>query len=164
MNTNISAASGHVMDVLFAISLFCVFAATCLVVLFIGAGVYRATVNEMERSYEISTSLSYVATRIRNHDVSGSVSVSELGGADALVLEREINGRIFQTWIYFYDGSLRELFIDRENTANLIAGLGQELISVYSFTFEKPYDNLVFITAQSADGVSARKLVGIRSE
>jgi len=163
MITN-ARTGGYVVDTLFAIALFCVLAVTCLVVLFIGANVYRGTVNEMERSYEISISLSYVAARIRSHDTSGSIYISELGGEGALVLEREIGGRVFQTWIYVYDGSLRELFIERENTGNLNAGLGQELVRVYSFTFDKPQDNLVAITVQSADGMSARKLVGIRSE
>lgn len=153
----------HLVDLLFTLALFCVFAAACLIVIYIGSDVYRSTVQQMDTSFEVNTPVTYVAARIRQHDREGSVNVSTLGGEPALVLEQELGGQTFQTWIYYHEGSLRELFINSENTAALIPGAGQPLVSVYSFDVEMALPGLVSVSAASEDGVSASKLVGLRS-
>jgi len=162
---NVTKAKGgkHVVDVLFTLALFCAFTAASLIVVFIGADVYSSTVERGEISFEVNTTLTYVTTKIRQHDTAGAVSIREIEGQRALVLERYTAGNIFQTWIYHHNGALRELFINSENTQSLRLGAGQELLRLYRFEIEMPQDNLVIVTAESAGGVSARALVSIRS-
>lgn len=59
---------GHIVDFFFTLSLFCLFAASALIVVIIGSGVYRNTTVQMEENYVARTALSYVAEKVRQHD------------------------------------------------------------------------------------------------
>ena len=112
-------------------------------------------------SFEINTSVTYVATRVRQHDAEDNIRIGQLEGRNALVLEQELAGRVFQTWIYHYNGILWELFISEDGT--VAAGLGQELVPVYNFTIDMPREDLIYVSAESQSGIYSRKLIGIRS-
>jgi len=163
MNLSLNKGKKHVVDVLFVITLFCVFAAACLFVVIIGANVYRSTIDKMNANFEVHTSIAYVATKIRQNDASGSIHMDTLDGKNALVLEQEFDGQFFQTWIYHYDGALREAFINRDHAYALSPASGQKLVEVYSFTMDIIDSRLIILSAQSADGASARQLLGMRS-
>ena len=153
----------HITDVLFTLTLFCVFAAASLIVVFIGAEVYSAAINRADTGFEINTTLSFVSTKIRQHDNMGSVRIDSLEGADALVLEQHIGDMVFETWIYHHEGALREIVINRDNTQMLWLGAGQQLVDVYSFEFEKIHDGLIEMRAASANGIYGRALMALRS-
>ena len=153
----------HITDVLFTLTLFAVFAAASLLVVFIGAEVYSATITRSDTSFELNTTISFVTTKIRQHDSLDAVRVDYIEGVSALVLSRDFGDAVFETWIYQHDGVLRELFMDREHTANLWLGAGQALVSVYYFSFYMVADGLVQITAKSSDGIYARSFVSIKS-
>jgi len=163
MNPSLNKTRKHVVDVLFVITLFCVFAAACLFVVIIGANVYRSTIDRMQTNFEVHTSIAYVATKIRHNDTAGNIHMDTLDGKNALVLELELYDQIFQTWIYHYDGALREVFINRDHAYALSPGAGQKLVEVYSFTIDIVDNRLIILGAQSADGVSVRQLLGMRS-
>ncbi|MCL2618742.1 MAG: DUF4860 domain-containing protein [Defluviitaleaceae bacterium] len=163
MNSPKSRSRRHVVDALFTLALFCVFAAASLIVVFIGANVYGSTVSRMDTSFEVNTTLMFVSTNIRQHDSVGAIRIDELEGQPALVLELHLIGRVFETWIYHHEGALMELFIDTENPHALNLASGQSLIDVYRFGVEMAGDGLIAIYAESADGLSGRKLIGLRS-
>jgi hypothetical protein len=79
-------------------------------VVMLGADIYRKGVDDMQRNFDSRTSLSYLATKLRQGDEAGGILVTELEGCPALVLEETINGTLYRTWIYSYEGSLREVF------------------------------------------------------
>ena len=88
----------HFIDVLFTLGLLCVFTASALAVVLIGAHVYQSTAEDMDANYTTRTSLSYMAEKIRQHDVSGSVSMGKIEDRDALILletieDKEIEAR-----------------------------------------------------------------------
>ena len=163
MNAARSQGRRHVVDVLFTLALFCVFAAAALIVVFIGANVYRSTVERMDTGFEVNTTLMFVSTSIRRHDAYGAVRIDELDGRTALVLQQHLIGRVFETWIFHHDGALRELFIDSENREALNLDAGQPLIDVYAFHIEMTHNSLIAIYAESEDGLRGRMLVGLRS-
>lgn len=163
MNSELGRGKRHVVDALFTLALFCVFALTCLLVVHIGSQVYRATIDAARVGFEVNTPLTYVSTKIRQHDSAGRVQVARLGDTDALVLEQELGGRAFQTWIYHHDGALWELFVSRGSTAGLTPGAGQQLLPVEQFSVRWAGEGLLYISAQSECGIHAGKLVGIRS-
>jgi len=134
-----------------------------MIVVYIGAGVYRTTVDNMNMGFESGTALNFVSTKIRQHDESGSIRIDSIDGRSALVLEQSIGETVFETWIYHYDGALRELFISRGNTAGLRAGAGDELIRICSLEFSMPHERLVSVAVRSGDDIYIRKLVSIRS-
>ena len=163
MNSAKLRSRRHVVDVLFTLALFCVFAAASLIVVFIGANVYRSTITRMDTSFEVNTALMFVSAKIRQHDTSGAVRIDELDGHPSLVLKRQLSGRTFETWIFHHDGALKELFIDAENTAALSLDSGRPLMDVHIFQIDMPSDGLIAIYTESEDGSGGRMLVGLRS-
>ena len=65
----------HIVDVLFVIGLFCIFALSSFFLISIGANIYRKTVAHMDENFNTRTSLSYVVEKIRQADSEGAVSI-----------------------------------------------------------------------------------------
>lgn len=105
------AQKGHVVDFLFTLALFCVFAASALMVVVIGANVYRQTVRGMDSNYDSRTSLTYLTEKVRQNDAANAVTIRSVGDSPALVLSQQAGERTYETWIYVYDGYLREVFV-----------------------------------------------------
>lgn len=91
--------------------LFAVFAVCILSVLLTGADVYKGLASRSAESYEQRTSAQYIATRVRQADRLGSISVRQFGEEDALVLAETIQDTVYETLIYYSGGMIRELFI-----------------------------------------------------
>ena len=78
-------ARSSVIDVLFTLALFCVFCASALAVVLIGADVYTSTARNMDQNFSARTAVSYVAEKVRQSDAAGAVALGEIGGGQALV-------------------------------------------------------------------------------
>ena len=150
----------HMVDFLFALALFCVFAATALLVALIGAKVYKGAVSSMNLNFERRTSLSYVATKIRQFDREGSVALGDLGGIPAIVLRQEAGGNAYVTMIYHYDGALRELSV-REGLETSPEG-GSVVLEVDSFRVDEPAQGLFSLEVTDKDGNPAQMLVSVQ--
>lgn len=83
------AQKGHVVDFLFTLALFCVFAASALMVVVIGANVYRQTVRGMDSNYDSRTSLTYLTEKVRQNDAANAVTIRSVGDSPALVLSQQ---------------------------------------------------------------------------
>ena len=150
---------GHIVDLLFTLALLCVFAASSLMVVMIGANVYKGTVRGMDRNYDMRTSLSYISEKIRQNDVAGGVFVSELEGQNALVLVQDISGSVYETWIYSDAGALKELLV-KQGSATREAG--REIMKLQSFTAEL-VDGTLSLYVTASDGSTAELMQSLRS-
>ena len=54
-----SRENQHMIDILFVLSLFCVFAVSSVVIILFGAHIYRSTVSQMDDNYTARTSIAY---------------------------------------------------------------------------------------------------------
>ena len=99
-------------DSILVLLLFTVFAVCILAVLLTGADVYQRLSERDQDSYDQRTAGQYLATRVRQADRLGAVHVADFQGVDALVFTEEIDGALYETRIYCYDGYLRELFAE----------------------------------------------------
>lgn len=52
-----SRENQHMIDILFVLSLFCVFAVSSVVIILFGAHIYRSTVSQMDDNYTARTSI-----------------------------------------------------------------------------------------------------------
>ena len=104
----------HVVDLLFSLALFCVFAASALTIVIMGADVYQKSVNDMNRNSTIRTSLSYLSEKIHQNDAENGIRIDQLNDLPSLVLTQNLNGETYETWIYAYDGMLCEIMTDLE--------------------------------------------------
>ena len=100
----------HSLNGLLALLLFGVFAACVMSVLLTGAAAYQRMTERDRSSYESRTAAQYIATRVRQADRAGGVTMGAFGGSDALELWETVDGEDYLTRVYCYDGWLRELF------------------------------------------------------
>ncbi|OUQ81651.1 DUF4860 domain-containing protein [Flavonifractor sp. An100] len=98
------------MESLFALLLFGVFAACVLSVLLTGASAYQRLTTRDQLAYQQRTCTQYLATKVRQAASPDSISVDYFGDGDALIFSQEIDGELYLTRIYCWDGWLRELF------------------------------------------------------
>lgn len=152
----------HMVDILFTLALFCVFTASALLVVIIGANVYRSTVTRMQENYSVRTALSYVTEKIRQYDTEDSVDTAELSdGTDALLLKESYDGKSFCTYIYEDEGKLMELYIDAAQEPE--KSDGRKIMDVDSFTVEKINPTLFYFTVIGDDGASEESYVSVHS-
>lgn len=90
--------------------LFAVFMVSVLLVLLTGADVYQRMAQRGQESYNQRTAAQYIATRVRQADQAGMVTVRDFAGQDTLILTQEYDGYPYEILVYCYDGYLRELF------------------------------------------------------
>ncbi|MEF9983419.1 MAG: DUF4860 domain-containing protein [Oscillospiraceae bacterium] len=122
--------SHSVLDIFFTLALFCVFSASALVVVIIGADVYRKTTKSMEENFNILTATSYITQKLHQNDVENAVSIGEIEDIPALIITQNNDGTSFCTYIYEYNGNLQEqLVID--STVPSLSG-GQPIVAINS--------------------------------
>lgn len=154
------SARRHMVDVLFALALFCVFAASLLAVVLLGADVWRRTADGMRQNFSMRTSLAYVSEKVRRNDAADAVYIGQLGGSPALVLEQNVFGAVYRTYIYHYDGALREVFAGP--SAVVLPESGQSIADLSGFSVSERDDGLFLICCTGADGKEYSVLAGAR--
>ena len=121
------------LDQLLTLLLFTVFLTSVLLVLLTGADVVNKLSARDQKNYNQRTTIQYLATRIRQADQRGMISVSTMGDSDAFVIKEVIDDTPYETWIYCYDGYLCELF--SESGMELEAEYGEYILPLSSFIF-----------------------------
>lgn len=101
----------HIVDFLFTLALFCVFAASALAVVTIGANVYKQNVRNMSNTFSERTALAYIEQKFRQGNTENGLFVTTVDGADALAIRQSYNETDFITYIYCRGGYLCELFV-----------------------------------------------------
>lgn len=156
----VAKPKGHMVDLLFTLALFCVFAASSLLVVLVGADVYKDTAKGMNENFDVRTSLSYVCEKVRQNDTAGAVRLDSLGSVPALVLTQTYDGAAYETWIYQYNGSLTELFAQKGTEIDPSGG--QQIMEIPSFTMERMNDHLYRFSITDEDGRTVSQMVSPR--
>ena len=149
----------HIVDIIFILSLFCIFPASALLVVLMGADVYQGITKDMDHNYSSRSSISYVTEKIRQHDSKGQVFVGNLEGEPALILTQNYNNEVYETWIYRDGNHLKEIMVAAGTTVN--PGDGQELMEVSDFQLEAA-DQSIRIAAADEDGKWSESLVYVQ--
>lgn len=126
---------------LLTLCVFTLFAACVLGVLLTGARVYRTITERDAQLYHQRTADQYVATRLRQAEDGAAIQAMELGGVSVLALREQIDGDRYVTYVYCYDGFLRELFVS-EGYAFSPAD-GERLIAMKQADFYETQNQLV---------------------
>lgn len=134
----------HMVDTLFVITLFCLFAVCSITVIAVGARVYQNTIQHMETHFTANTSIAYITEKIRQCDTADAVSVDDYNGQNILCLKQEIDGTVYCTYLYTYDGYLRELFVKDDFPIDPAAG--QTILPVRNFLVQSISDSLLKVT------------------
>ena len=151
----------HTVDFLFTLSLFCVFTVCALLVVSIGVQAYRSTAAYLEGTYSARTALSYVTEKIRQHDAEGRTALTQLDGRNALLLTDEINGSVYETYIYSDEAWLYELTV-RQGT-EISSSMGQQILRVDEFSIEDAGNGFLRFTASDSQDQDYSFLLHLRS-
>ena len=140
---------------------FAVFVASVLLVLLTGADAIQKLNERDQSSYDRRTVVQYITTRVRQGDRRGLVEVREIEGRSVLVLSEQIEGTDYETYVYYYDGNLCELFV--EAGLDMELEFGEWILPLKELTFE---DEGTHIRANIVmeDGTAREMILALRSE
>ncbi len=159
----LESRKSHVIDTLFVICLMLLFMLSALTVIAIGAGIYKKNVQQTSENYAQRISFAYITEKVRQADQNGSVFVRDLFNQEVLVLQEEISGSLYNTYIYDHDGYLMELFA-RDDLDNFYPQSGQKIYKLNSFEIIQVSPHLLKATITSEDGGEESVYISVRSE
>ena len=135
---------GRSIDTIFVLIVFSIFAISILMVLMLGASIYR-NINDISNDGQSEhTALSYIWTKTKNFDEAGSVHVGDFQGVSALFIDELLGDTYYRTAIYHYDGWLCELF--SEAALEFSPRDGVRVIQVNEMRFESVDNGLIRAT------------------
>ena len=149
---------GQVMGTLFTMLLFLVFVMCALFTVLAGGKVYENIGSRMADNYTGSVALQYIANKIRQGDQAGMVKVIQVDGTPVLELDQQFDGRRYISWIYYYDGSIRELFTPEDSGLGLEDGLA--VLECEGLVFEQEGS---LVTVETTGESGGRLLLSLRS-
>lgn len=154
---NRSARKEHSVDLLFSILLFGIYVLFLLLMILFAAKAYQNAVKGTEENYNLRTAMSYLTVKIRQHDNGRDVFLGELQGTEALCLTDELDGETYTTYIYLYDGQLKELFT--LDGSNVSLSMGTDIASLNSFILEETPEAFYRISMEDTNGITGSFLV-----
>ena len=149
MNTR--TKNKHIIDAVFVICLALLFVLSALSVIAIGADIYQKNVSAMDSNNNRRIASAYITEKVRQADVNGAVFARDVFNKKALVLQEEINGQLYNTYIYEYDGTLRELFA-RDDLGTFYPQSGQKIMNISAFDIEQVSDSILGVDITQEDG------------
>lgn len=152
----------HMIDFLFSVALFFVFALSALIVILLAARIYQSTTENSSLNYTSRTSLSYISEKIHQNDLDGAVYLGSFDGYEALVMEQELNDVTYYTYIYACGNELKELFTSGDS--GIKATSGQTILEIQDFSMEQLSDNLFRFSCTDQNDQQASTMIGIRSK
>ena len=146
---------------LLGLALFFALAASSVALVVLASGSYSRQVHTSEDSYTSCTALSYVTEKLHQADNSDAIDAGTFDGQDAILIRQEYSGQSYVTYLYAYDGYLRELFIKEGVAAS--AGDGREILATDGFSFEESRDGLFHLSCTDSNGNLSDTYVSIKS-
>ena len=147
----------HSTDTLSSLLLFGVYVLSLLLMLLFAAGAYRNAVQGTEENLNLRTAMSYITAKIRRHDNGHDVFPGKIQDTQALCMTDTINKETYITYIYLYDGELKELFTKDQNNVSL--SMGTSVASLDSFIIEETPEHFYRISMKDTNGNTGSFLI-----
>ncbi len=139
-------------DILFVITLFCLYLVCTLTLCIIGINVYQKTINDSESNYNVRTSVLYITEKSRQNLSEQSIRIDEVNGSSALVLSQTIEGSVYDTWMYVEDGYLCEVLMPQGS--EVIADIGQKIMPMDTLELSIDENSVLTIGVKDSKGES----------
>ena len=144
-----------------SLMLTCVFGVTLLLSLVTGAEVYRRVEERGDESSRARVSLSYITAKIHGYDQAGMLETGDFGESGAVFLYEEIDGFVYETILYVYNGNLMEMLC--EKGWELSPEFGEVVSPARALTVAQPREGLLRLSLTEADGQVRSADVYVRS-
>jgi len=149
------------IDSVFVLAVVTLFAVTAFALVLIGAKQYRFVTDTITSNHEERILSSYLAEKIRQNDSNQAVSICEIDGVTALSMVASENDITYITYIYCYEGSLRELVVTEHSVFSLSGG--QPIVKAQSFQPELINASLLRTEVTDSQGNKQTLYFGIQS-
>ena len=160
MLTKSNVSGFTLIPVLFVLTLFLLLSALSVSVIMAGSSVYEKISADMDENYERRVAFSYLATKIRQNDKTGIISAEKKDGADMIAIKEN---ELETTYIYYFDGYIREILVDTGTVFELDWGDGLIKAGGFGFVFDKN-KNAIEMTLTDSGGGSQTAKVYLRSK
>ena len=117
----------------------------------------------MSDNYSRRIACAYVTEKVRQADDQGRIYVEDIFDQHALVLQDEIDGALYNTYIYSYDGYLMELYA-RADLKDIYPQSGQKILEITSFNVDYVSDSLLSVDLILKDGEDESMFIARKSE
>lgn len=137
----------HTIDSLFSFLLLLAFLLFSLLLIGTGSAIYKKVAAGLDENYTSRTAIAYVSEKVRQHDSAGDLFLTSFGEGNtvsaegvpeteipALCLRDIINEKTYLTYVYYYDGALRELMVGEATSPD--ASMGSEIAELSACTIE----------------------------
>lgn len=151
----------HIIDILFVLALFGIFALSAIFLITIGANIYGKTMTNMENNFDTRTALAYITEKVRQSDLENQISVGELDGCPALIISSGTEDNQYKTYLYEYQGSLKELMMKQD--IQLSPSAGQDILAVSDFELSPVNDRLINCRITINDGQSYDLFISVHA-
>lgn len=152
----------HMIDIVFLLVLIGAFILSAILLILLGANIYRTTIRNMNSNYDTRTAFAYLTEKIEQQDSSGSVSIEKFGDNQSIVLSQEIDGKLYHTYLYSYQDHLMELLTNDGN--NISPSAGQEILPCKSFQLSQINAHLYHFCVTTNDGTVLSLYISTHSE
>ncbi len=95
----------------------------------------------MSKNYNSRTAYSYIINKVHQSDANGNVTVDSYSGQPALVIYEEIDNITYCTYLYYYDGYIKEIFTRKGQTFDL--SYGNDILEAISLNVTPLSDSLI---------------------
>lgn len=144
-----------------ALILLCLFlCGAALVVVFEVVVCENVMASSLEQTDKRSA-IKYLTERLRNFDIKESVEVRNIEGTDVLVFTQKEQDRIYETWLYAYNGSLCE--ICKGKVGEMKLSEGQMITRIQRLNIKAIQPNLIKLKIQDEKGREYEYTLFVRS-
>ncbi|MBR1443215.1 MAG: DUF4860 domain-containing protein [Firmicutes bacterium] len=143
------------------IVIFGIFAIFSMVMIFASYNIYSKILFQSEENEKARTVLCYVSNKIHSGDAEGKVYLKHINEVNSLVIEEENNGIVYNTYIYYHDGYLKEYVQSADKEADL--GYGDKLIELSGFKIKSEKNGLITIKMSDSENNSHSMSITLRS-
>lgn len=102
------------------------------------------------------------ARKVRQNDSDAAISVETINGTKALCLKNTINDIVYNTFIYYYDGSLRELYVQDGSSYSLDSG--QRIVEIGGLDMTETTDKMITVTITDTSGGTTDTYCSVNSD
>ena len=117
--------------------------------------------DDSQRNYTSGTALSYLTEKLRQNDREDGIFLDELDGTQTVVLRQKTADASYLTYLYAWDGQLRELYVKEGTTFSPSAG--KSILPVKEFSMEETENQVITFRCTDTSGETATAVYTIRS-
>ena len=150
----------HSVDLLFILLVFAAFIITALLLISMGTAEYHRIVTRSGENDNLRIASTYLLQKVRQGRAADAVFIGSIDEQEALAVRQEIAGSTYVTYLYVYEGQLREVMTKEGNT-DVIASSGTAILPMQSIRFDTPSEDAIRARLLFEDGTGQTVMLSL---